>query len=70
MAKDDYLQRYVEYIGNTGRVPLPTAMFDEDWEPIGPMVRARLKAAGLIEETEGGITLAAPPGAEKDTEDE
>lgn len=41
-------KQYVDYIRNTGRIPLPVAMFDEDWEPIGPMVRSQMEKAGLI----------------------
>lgn len=63
----DRLQQYVQYIRNTGRVPLPVALFDSDWEPIGPRVRADLVAAGLVRETPEGLALlaqaAAPPRA-------
>ncbi len=57
MAAPEYLQKYVAYIKNTGRVPLLTAWFDEDWEPIGPTVRAEMVKHGLIEETSEGILL-------------
>lgn len=39
-------QKYLDYIRNTGGVS--TDQFDEDWEPIGPMVRRDLVNAGLI----------------------
>ncbi len=55
------LLEYVDYIRNTGRVPLPIVMFDEDWEPIGPRVRADLVAAGLVAETEGGLHVLGQP---------
>lgn len=42
------LQKYVDYIRNTGQQPLPVAAFDDDWDPVGPMVRERLKAGGWI----------------------
>jgi hypothetical protein len=43
----DYLQKYLDYIDNTGGVTVE--QFDEDWEPIGPMVRHDLFAAGLAQ---------------------
>lgn len=52
-----HLKEYVEYIVNTGRRPLATEMFDEDWEPIGPMVRAEMQGAGLIDQGLGGLML-------------
>lgn len=52
-----HLDKYVQYIKNTGRVPLPIAMFDEDHEPVGPMVRHDLVKYGIIIEKDGGITL-------------
>ena len=45
---DPSLQRYVDYIRNTGRNPLEKAAFDDDWQPVGPSVREQLEAAGLI----------------------
>lgn len=54
----DYSE-YLQYIRNTGLVPLlPMKMFDEDWEPIGPMVRSDMVKAGLIIESEDGIRIA------------
>lgn len=50
-------KKYVQYIKNTGRVPLAVAMFDEDWEPIGPMVRRDMVEEGLIIIEDGGIKL-------------
>lgn len=52
-----HLKGYVEYIRNTARVPLPVELFDDDWEPIGPLVRAEMIAAGLVECTPSGLTL-------------
>lgn len=58
------LQMYVDYINNTGQVPLSVDDFDEDHEPIGLMVRNDLLAGGFIYmggnttfETEEGIYL-------------
>lgn len=51
----DYKQ-YLDYIRNTGGKP-KVEHFDEDWEPIGPMLRKDMKAAGLIVEKDGFITI-------------
>lgn len=56
----DHLKRYVDYIKNTGAVPLPIGQFDDDWEPIGPMVRRDLVTAGLVDERDGGLYLKEP----------
>ena len=53
----DPSRRYVEYIRNTGRTPLPIPIFDEDWDPAGPMIRKQLVARKLIDEWGGGIML-------------
>jgi hypothetical protein len=52
-----HLAKYCQYIANTACDPLPVAMFDEDWEPIGAMVRADMIAAGLAVEAPNGIKL-------------
>jgi hypothetical protein len=46
-------QKYLDYIKNTGGSPTINN-FDEDWEPIGPMVRRDMLKAGLITATESG----------------
>lgn len=53
----EHLKKYVQYIRNTGRVPLKVEHFDDDWEPIGPMVRRDLLAADMIKEVGGGIVI-------------
>jgi hypothetical protein len=53
----DHLGKYVDYINNSGREPLPVAMFDEDWKPIGPIIRKDMMAADLIQERADGIYL-------------
>jgi hypothetical protein len=53
----EHLKQYVQYIKNTAHVPLRVDWFDEDWEPIGPMVRKQMVEANLIEIQEGGIVL-------------
>ncbi len=50
-------QKYIDYINNTARVPLPVASFDEDWEPIGPMVRKALVSDDIIQVRADGIYL-------------
>lgn len=52
-----HLKQYAQYVRNTGQRPLACAAFDDDWEPIGPMVRREMLAAGLIEEWDGGLML-------------
>lgn len=52
-----HMQKYVEYIRNTGHALLPISAFDEDWEPIGPSVRYDLAAAGLIGQIDGKLFL-------------
>lgn len=58
----EHLKQYVQYIRNTAQVPLKCEHFDEDWEPVGPMVRRDLVAAGWITEAHDGLRLtdAAP----------
>jgi hypothetical protein len=51
------LTKYVSYIKNTGKVPLPIEMFDDDWEPIGPTVRGLLVGSGLATQDASGIRL-------------
>lgn len=53
-----YLQEFVDYIANTGGGPT-LEQFDEDWQPIGPKVRADLKAARMTVELDGRIYDAA-----------
>lgn len=56
----EHLNQYVQYIKNTAAVPLQTAWFDEDWEPVGPMVREQMVKANLITVAEDGIRLVQP----------
>lgn len=53
----EHLKKYAQYIRNTAQRPLAAAAFDEDWEPIGPRVRADMERAGLIEQWAGGLML-------------
>ena len=45
----DDLRQYLQYVIHTGG-NATVAGFDEDWEPIGPMVRRELVPTYLIEE--------------------
>jgi len=49
--------KYIEYIGNTGG-SVTEEQFDDDWEPIGPMVRADLIRLHMINVIDGNITVA------------
>ena len=50
-----YLQGFLDYIENTGGNP-SVVHFDEDWEPIGHLVRADMEKGGLIRVQDGVIT--------------
>jgi len=52
-------KKYIDYIKNTGGNPL-ISEFDEDWEPIGEIVRRDMKKANLIQEIDGRIHLINP----------
>jgi len=51
-----YYQRYLDYIRLSGGKPSIT-WFDEDWEPIGPIVREEMVAQGLISEVDGHLQI-------------
>ena len=52
-------QKYLEYIRNSGGSP-SIEWFDEDWEPIGLLVREQMKVAGLIREQNNQIFECQP----------
>lgn len=56
------LKQYVDYIRNTGQKPLSTAAFDDDWDPIGPLLRKEMTALGLIYETGPHSVFPQPEG--------
>ena len=56
MTVRDELKKYLDYIVNTGS-NVDVAGFDEDWEPVGPMVRAELMARYIIEGPTGKLVL-------------
>ncbi len=49
---------YIEYIKNTGG-NLKVESFDDDQEPIGPIIREEMRNAGLIKEVDGVIEILA-----------
>lgn len=51
------LAKYLDYVRNTGLVPLPVAMFEDDWEPIGRSVLNDLELEGFVEISPDGITI-------------
>lgn len=55
-AQRDYFRRYLQYIENTGGKPT-VEQFDDDWEPIGPMLRAQLMNLDWIIQLEGSVSL-------------
>ncbi len=56
MTDPGYFAKYMDYITNTGGNPSVEA-FDEDWEPIGPILRRDMGRAKLIKEVDGKIQL-------------
>ena len=54
------LQMYVDYINNTGQVPLKVEWFDDDHDTVGPMVRADLQNGGFIYSAKDGGILLRP----------
>lgn len=52
-----YYDKYLAYIENTGGSPT-VEWFDDDWAPIGAIVRQEMEAAGLIKVVEGRIYKA------------
>ena len=56
------LQQYVDYINNTDQVPLSEVAFDDDWAPIGPMVRKEMIDLGLIYMSGGERQFSCEPG--------
>lgn len=57
MSAPPHLTKYCEYIRNTGQVPLTAAAFDDDWDPIGHMVRSEMDRHGLITQADGCLIL-------------
>ena len=52
----EHLQKYVDYIKNTGGSPL-IVWFDEDWEPIGPVIRKEMEKENIIQYLNDEIIL-------------
>lgn len=54
------LQTYIDYLRKAG-TPLSIEVFDDDWQPIGPLVRRDLVGTGVCIECEGKILLIDRP---------
>ena len=52
----EYFVKFLEYIKNAGGAPRIT-WFDEDWVPVGPLVRKALVWRGEVYELDGCIML-------------
>lgn len=52
-----YYKQHLQYIRNIGGC-VSVAIFDEDWDPVGPKLRASLSAEGLINVRGSSITLS------------
>ena len=50
------LWKYLNYIVNTGS-NVDVAGFDDDWEPIGPLVRAELMPRYIVAGADGKLVL-------------
>jgi hypothetical protein len=53
---NEYDIRCLQYVRNTGG-NATVAIFDENWEPIGPMVRQRLVPEFMVENGDGKLVL-------------
>lgn len=56
MAVQEHHKQYLQYVINTGGYAT-VDNFDEDWEPIGPMLRADLMPEFIVENDGGKIVL-------------
>ena len=53
-----HLVKYLDYLKNAGNgAPVPVSQFDEDFEPIGPTVRLKLRQYGLTLEEDGDMIV-------------
>jgi hypothetical protein len=51
------LVKYCEYMRNISSGVMSIKIFDDDWEPAGPLIREQMRKAHLIEEWGGGMAL-------------
>lgn len=54
------LVQYLQYVHNTGGCT--AAQFDDDWDPIGPMLRAELVPKYLVEDMTDKQLMLTPEG--------
>jgi len=57
MPDQHRFHKYVEYIRNTGQPVLACSAFDDDWSPVGPMIRRDMEKNDIIEQAAGGLML-------------
>lgn len=57
MPTEQVHKKYIDYINNTNNFPLKIEHFDDDWDPVGPMVRKNMVRDDLIQERQGYIYL-------------
>lgn len=55
MIRPDHIQ-YLKYVQNTGGNATVSG-FDDDWEPIGPMLRKELMPTYIVENPDGRLAL-------------
>lgn len=58
MSIQPHLIQYLQYVKNTGG-NATVAGFDDDWEPIGPMLRKDLMPTYIVEDLNGKLHLTA-----------
>ena len=51
------IEKAIEYIKNTGNDFIDVRIFDDDWEPIGPLLRYHLCDLKLAREERGVLFL-------------
>ena len=56
MSIKPHLLQYLQYVKNTGG-NAGIAEFDDDWEPIGPMLRSELMPTYIVEGPDGKLAL-------------
>lgn len=52
----NYMEKYIKYINNCGG-KVSVSNFDDDFEPIGTLIRAKLINQGLIIQSDNVLTI-------------
>ncbi len=55
-SRAEYLKKYIDYIETVDVCNIVS--FDEDWEPIGPDIRAQLLKTGAVHEHAGLLLVS------------